>query len=93
MSEILCACVGTGQSGKSGGAQAMPVGAVVAVVGRSNQDIVVSLAEEDQKAMQHRQSSTRSVSSTAALTQASIRNLFVLPSGSEQITETVNIQQ
>ena len=42
------------------------MGEVVAVVGRSNQDIVVSLAEEDQKAMQHRQSSTRSVSRTAA---------------------------
>lgn len=43
------------------GAKAVPMGEVVAVVGRSNQDIVVSLAEEDQKAMQQRQQTNRSV--------------------------------
>ena len=43
------------------GAKAVPMGEVVAVVGRSNQDIVVSLAEEDQKAIQQRQQTNRSV--------------------------------
>lgn len=46
-----------------GNAKAVPLGEVVAVVGRSNQDIVVSLAEEDQKAMQQRQQTNRSVRS------------------------------
>ena len=49
------------QSTRSNG-KAVPLGEVVAVVGRSNQDIVVSLAEEDQKAMQQRQQTNRSVS-------------------------------
>lgn len=43
-------------------AKAVPMGEVVSVLGRSNQDIVVSMAEEDQKAMQQRQQTSRSVS-------------------------------
>ena len=44
------------------GLRRMPVGEVVAIIQRSNQEIVVSVAEEDQKALQSRQLSTKSVS-------------------------------
>ena len=44
------------------GLHLMPVGEVVAIMQRSNQEIVVSMAEEDQKALQSRQLSTKSVS-------------------------------
>ena len=58
-----------------GNAKAVPLGEVVAVVGRSNQDIVVSLAEEDQKAMQQRQQTNRSVRSVCDTHPAPACNL------------------
>ena len=42
----------------------MPVGEVVGIIQRSSQDMVVSITEEDTKALQSRQLTTRSVSCT-----------------------------
>ena len=39
----------------------MPVGSVVGIIQRANQDMVVSMAEEDQKAVQSRQATSKSV--------------------------------
>ena len=39
----------------------VPVGEVVGIIQRSSQDMVVSMADEDQKALQSRQLTTRSV--------------------------------
>ncbi len=45
----------------------MPVGEVVGIIQRSSQDMVVSITEEDTKALQSRQLTTRSVSCTHTL--------------------------
>ena len=42
----------------------MPVGEVVGIIQRSSQDMVVSITDEDTKALQSRQLTTRSVSRT-----------------------------
>ena len=44
----------------------MPEGEVVGIIQRSSQDMVVSITEEDTKALQSRQLTTRSVSCTHA---------------------------
>lgn len=48
----------------------MPVGEVAGIIQRSNQEIVVSMAEEDQKALHSRQLSTKSVSCPAFPSQS-----------------------
>ena len=39
----------------------MPVGVVVGIMQRSNQEIVVSMADEDHKALQSQQATSKSV--------------------------------
>ncbi len=44
-----------------GNKKLMPVGEVVGIIQRSSQDMVVSMADEDRKALQSRQLTSRSV--------------------------------
>lgn len=51
----------------------MPVGEVVGVIQRSSQDMVVSITDEDTKALQSRQLTTRSVSRTLTHSNVDLR--------------------
>ncbi len=55
----------------------MPVGEVVGIIQRASQDMVVSITEEDTKALQSRQLTTRSVSCTHTHSHVNFR-CFVL---------------
>lgn len=48
----------------------VPVGEVVGIIKRSGQDMVVSIADEDSKALQSRQLTSRSVSASLSLTSS-----------------------
>lgn len=50
------------QGGRNRKVRLLPVGEVVGIIQRANQDVVVSIAEEDQKTIQSQQAVSRSVS-------------------------------
>ena len=69
-SEALQIELGVGQMMSNKMQKLVPVGEVVGIIKRSGKDMVVSIADEDSKALQSRQLTSRSVSASPSRTSS-----------------------